>query len=278
MSIASVRILVASAVVATIAVAASNAIAKDYKETREFAVDHLEGTPVHVESSNGSIEIRSYDGEKVVVEAKIKSKSAARLEEAVVLVEREGKKQVLDVSIRWPGKKWKNGDSCSFTVLVPDANGVAADTSNGSITISGLAGQLSADTSNGSITVEHHGGPVSADTSNGSITVTDAAGRVSADTSNGSITVLLAGNNPGPVDLDTSNGSVTLEVGPAFVGTVTADTSVGRVSFGPFPADLSVEVEQRAKTEGKAVFGNASTPRSKIDTSVGSVTVKARAS
>ena len=265
-----------------------------HKETRELTAPHVEASPIHVEARNGSISIAAYDGEQVRVSARLMSKSERRLEEAVVVVERVGETRTLTIRCEWPRGKHNGNDACSFEILVPDAHGVVAETSNGSISITDLSGALTADTSNGSINVTKHEGPVAADTSNGSIVLTGilgavsadtsngsivlegVGGSVSADTSNGSISVVLTDDNPGPVALDTHHGSITLEVGAAFAGTVEADTGMGRFHVGPFPEGMSVEIVSKKKTEGTVVFGGKKSPRSVVDTSFGSVIVRGR--
>lgn len=276
MGIASLGVRPATACLAAIVALAPQALAKEqHKETRQLTATHVQASPVSASTANGSISIRAYDGDEVRVTARLVSKSAQRLADARVVARRadEGR---LEIECLWPGGKPKSGDGCAFEILVPDARGVAADTSNGSITIAGLSGKLVADTSNGSISVEGHDGPVHADTSNGSISARDVTGRVDADTSNGSISVALTDANPGPVHLDTSNGAITLEVGPGFAGSLHADTSVGRLNIGPFPEQMSVEIAERGKTSCRAIFGGKDGPKSVLDTSVGSVTIRAR--
>lgn len=277
MSIASQKTWTVAAGIAAIAALASPGLAgvTKHKETRVLTAVHVEHSPISVGTTNGSISIRTHDGKTVRITAHLVSRSAERLRDARVAAERQ-KDGTLAIACAWPDDKPKNGDGCSFDVLVPDAYGVKADTANGSITIIGLAGDLVADTSNGSISIEGHSGPIDADTSNGSISVSDVTGKVKADTSNGSISVSLTDTNPGPVNLDTSNGSITLQIGRAFVGSVHADTSVGRVHIGPFPEEMSVEVADRDKHSCRVIFGGSKAPKSVLDTSVGSVTVKAR--
>ena len=70
---------------------------------------------------------------------------------------------------------------------------------------------------------------------------------------------------------------VELIVGPAFAGTLTADTSVGRVTVGPFPDGIDANIVAKDKTDAKIVFGGRKGPKSNVDTSVGSVTIKGHA-
>ena len=255
--------------------AGCNFLGPTYKLDRTAVAPHIAGMPIAVKTRNGAISIQASSGEAVEITAHLRSRVEQRVEDAVISAVRSTN-GTLSIGVTWPDGRWHSNDGCSFEILVPDAHGITAQSSNGSLTITGLSGGIDARTSNGSITISAHDGPIDVNTSNGRITVTDATGAVNADTSNGSIKVVLADANPGPVHLDTSNGSVTLEVGPAFAGTLTADTSNGSVTFGPFPETLSVTSQERSKSFGKATFGSTEAPSSLVDTSNGSVRVKGR--
>jgi DUF4097 and DUF4098 domain-containing protein YvlB len=178
----------------------------------------------------------------------------------------------LDVRVVWPENKRRGNEGASFEVEIPDANGVALDTSNGAITLAGMRGPAKLDTSNGAITVEGHDGSVVADSSNGKVVLNEVTGKVNADTSNGAIEVRLADSNPGPVRLDTSNGRCTLGVGSAFGGTIEADTSNGRVTVSGLDG---LATAKTTKTSGKVTFSNPG-EKSVIDTSNGSIEITRR--
>ncbi|MCA9294212.1 MAG: hypothetical protein KDA20_10400 [Phycisphaerales bacterium] len=245
-----------------------------FKLDKATSAAHTVGMPIQVATRNGAISIQESAGLAVEITAHLKSKDELRVQQAVIDAVRttDG---TLTIGVTWPDGKWHNNDGCSFEIFVPDANGIVATSSNGSITITGLTGAIDARTSNGRISIASHDGPITVDTSNGRISIVDATGVVNADTSNGSIKVTLADDNPGPVNLDTSNGSVTLEVGPAFQGELVADTSNGRVNFGPFAEHHAVTNMRVSKSDGAATFGTGG-ERSVIDTSNGSVTIKGK--
>lgn len=222
---------------------------QNHKETKTLSVPHVAGKSIEVNSRNGSISIvRDTTISEVVIEARIQSRSAERLAQATIEATRD-ERGGLSVKVRWPDGKWQRSEGCSFSVRLPDAKGVHADTSNGSITLEGLDGDAVADTSNGSIRVDGQGGSlradtsngkiiakkiagnVFADTSNGGVTIEDVTGSVEADTSNGKVSVTLAPTSPGPVTIDTSNGSVEVSCGPSFVGDVSMETSNGSITL-----------------------------------------------
>ncbi len=245
-----------------------------HRETREVSVEHVTGSPLHVHTRNGSIDIATHDGADVRIVAKLSSNDKARLEEAHIVTER-GLESELLVDIEWPAS-WCNHDAGSFEILVPDARGVRADASNGSIRVAGLAGRLEPDTHNGALRITNPDGPVAADTSNSAIIIDGVSGAVEADTSNGRVEVALTEANAGPVELETSNGRVSLTIGSAFTGTVSARISNGGMTFGPFDERYDVRFGDMGKNEGEAVFGSSPTPVSTLKTSNGRITVKNR--
>lgn len=123
----------------------------------------------------------------------------------------------------------RNREGCSLEILIPYANGVNLQTSNGSLETVGLGGEAELRTSNGAIRVDRHRGAIQAETSNGEIDITEASGSVTAHTSNGAVHVGLQPDAPGPIDVKTSNGRIELEVGPSFSGSLQLQTSNGSI-------------------------------------------------
>lgn len=258
----------------------------------DLTVAFVEAQALRVEARNGGISIASSETDEVQIHARIHGSDRERVEAAVVRTERE-KSGELHIWAEWPTER-KSNEGVSFSIMIPATSGIFAESSNGSISITDLAGpydlntsngpiqimraigDVRADTSNGAITINGTPGKVYADTSNGDISVSGVSGPIAADTSNGNIEVALIDTNPGPVDADTSNGSITIAVGPAFDGSMIADTSNGKVRFGPFPAGYRAEVTKAEKDLVRATFGPSS-HRSRLDTSNGTITVRATA-
>ncbi len=275
----------------TLALVGSLAHAESPKHVREveLSIAHTDSQPVRIEGFNGGIEIRAQEGDTVSVHAKLYGPNKDRVDQAVMHTERE-KDGTLHIWSEWPSNH-KGSEGVALTILIPNTAGIRADTSNGPISISGLAGpytlgtsnagievvsaigDVRADTSNGTITVNGAPGTVNADTSNGSIRIAGATGPVNADSSNGNIEVALDSSNAGPVIADTSNGSIVLAVGPSFGGSMVADTSNGKVRFGPFSEEFAATVTSAKNDTVRATFGTA-THKSRLDTSNGQITVK----
>lgn len=235
-------------------------------------VEHVPGSTVEARTINGSVEIETVARDDVRIDAHIRARTAERLDAVLVLAERtpDG---TLSIHAQWPDGRRLNNEGCRFTIQLPDAAGVTVHTSNGRITIAGLAGQAELETSNGAITVTGHDGPVQAKTSNGRITMDGVIGPIVAHTSNGRVNISLADAATGPVTIDTSNGAATLEVGPAFAGTVSMDTSNGSIRLNGVP-DSAVRGKKSRKHANLAI-GDGGQPSS-IDTSNGSITFTIR--
>lgn len=220
-----------------------------YKRTAELTVQHQSQSAIEVEARNGSIEIVGDEGASAVsIVAEIKAQTQARAEGVLIVADR-GPDGALKIQAIWPEGKPLNNEGCSFEVNLPDADGVMATTSNGSIEISGLGGLAKLQSSNGRVQVMGHSGPVEAGTSNGRIEVSDASGPVdaktsngrieledvmgpvSARTSNGSVSVSLERGASGPVEIKTSNGSIDFEFAPGFEGTLVMSCGRGSIQF-----------------------------------------------
>jgi len=173
---------------------------------------------IDADTSNGEIIVRGVeDAQEVQVVATLRTRgntleeSEERLDEIVYHVTQD----VKTVRLRYQASDQEKDVRCysgvSFEVTVPISTRVAAETSNGAITIEVISGPVELDTSNGAITVLGVTGDVVADTSNGAIVMREVTGDVHADTSNGSIH--YEGTPVGEDNtLHTSNGSVTVRI------------------------------------------------------------------
>lgn len=282
---------VALAVIATSAVwlAGSCAHSALHHEERTLNTAHVPASAIQVESVNGSITVKKKDRTDVLIRANLRALTPERLQAIRILAERTGE-QTLSVRAEWPGGKRKSQEGCSFEVLVPEAQGVLLRSSNGKLSIAGLAGKGDLETSNGSVEVNNHDGSlmvrtsngkisvsavqgtVDVQTSNGSVTVADGASSVKARSSNGAIRIVTAHESPGPIEARTSNGSITLELGEAFAGELELETSLGSLSVAELPG---AQLESISKKHARLVVGDADL-KSSARTSNGSIRVRSR--
>lgn len=222
-----------------------------------------------VKTANGAITITKAEDAQITITANVKARTQERADAVKVVTTLNS--GVLEVRAEWPGERFGN-EGCSFDISIPATTGIRADTSNGRIELTGLAGDATLDSSNGAITVTRHAGPIDADTSNGSIKIIDASAAVQADSSNGSITISIAPNNTGNITADTSNGSIECSIPAAFAGTVIAKTSNGSLSVS--------DVNGKNIMTGRKSFewrANPSSPTAQqinLDTSNGSIRVR----
>lgn len=253
--------------------------------------------PVEVRTHNGSIRIEvdpSAPEFEILATVKAAGDTYEEAEVRLALVEIhadvDSMADTLVIEPYFPGGR-RNGDGCSFSIVAPGFDGFVGRSSNGSIELSGGAGLVNLDTSNGAIAVWDHDGDLRAATSNGRITVERVQGAITAHTSNGRVNALEVVGGPvtirtsngrvtysagpdsiGPFRINTSNGSVEVMVPPSIGGEIVASTSNGRVSVDDAGHARRVAVHRSSA----AVTLSDTGPRSHIETSNGSVTIRIR--
>jgi hypothetical protein len=102
--------------------------------------------------------------------------------------------------------------SVDFEVTVPSQANLDVHTGNGSLSATGISGQISLDSGNGSIAANNLSGPLTLRTGNGSITAAqaNASGSSTLKTGNGSITFSGSLERHGTYLFTTGNGSIDL--------------------------------------------------------------------
>lgn len=254
---------------------------------------HLADSAVDIQTKNGRVSVLvSPHREDVMIEATMRCAGASqqeadqRLSQAALDVSRDTGRTLVIRPV-FPGG-YRNGDACSFKVLMPGVQDVTVDTSNGELEFDGTAGLIDARTSNGRITATAHDGEIRARTSNGRITVVDATGPLDLDTSNGRVEVtnaadtvridtsngrvklVLAPQNDEAFEISSSNGGIELVVGPGYDGAIDLNTSNGRISV----ADEARRARRTeiGKSHGRVEIGDGAAD-SIARTSNGSITV-----
>ncbi len=231
------RTLAAALILPALALAAGERI-----ETKTEALKA--GSILRVQGANGAIRVSTWDKDEVEIRADIKERS-----DQSVKIDIRRTSHGLEVEAILPtrsGWNWGGSDGVAFTLRVPrrleghyrTSNGrveardmVGAQeitTSNGSLMIENVQGDVDAHTSNAAVTLRAIDGRVRGRSSNGRLTLEGVKGGVDFGTSNASITASdLDGRNQG-IDLSTSNGSINLGLGAA-KGEIDAKTSNGSV-------------------------------------------------
>jgi len=255
--------------------------------------EHIADAGLLIDNRNGKVEVTA---DAVLTQVEIdatltcggdtKKEADERIKSANFSVERDAA-STLVIKPSFP-QPTHASDGASFIVRLPGARHATVKSSNGSVKVTGLAGELKVNTSNGGVTVNSHDGPatiatsngfinitalkgsLNAKSSNGSVHATDIAGPVGVSTSNGRVEVRLVNSQSGPLNLDTSNGGVKVTVGAMFNGMFKLDTSNGRIKITDTAGRVtSSEIEG---SDGTVTVGEGGTT-SVIDSSNGSIEI-----
>lgn len=195
------------------------------KETVEEAYGAEPGTVLEIHNTNGSITVRSGNGDTVHLHAVKRAFSRADLNDLDIEVTIGPAMTIRSIH---PRSASSAGIDYEIT-LPPTVELEVAASSNGEIRIQGVRGDVLAMTSNGTIRLTNVDGYVSATTSNGSIHISGCRGISSARTSNGSIMAEITGLRE-DIELRTSNGSVEAYLATDLSADITLTTTNGRVS------------------------------------------------
>jgi Putative adhesin len=172
-----------------------------------------------------------------------------------------------------------SGCSVGFTVTVPPGVAVTAESDNGGISVSGVAG-ANLDSGGGPVQASHIHGPLSVTSEDGGITVSDvsAAGGVDLDSGGGPV---QANHIDGPLTISSEDGGIT--VSDVTAPEVNLDSGGGPVQVGRIDAPLTVTSEDggvtvngltgdlNADTGGGPIAGDLSSGRASVLSEDGSV-------
>ncbi|EAZ79674.1 DUF4097 family beta strand repeat-containing protein [Algoriphagus machipongonensis] len=200
--------------------------------TKEFTLNGKGN--LDVETSGASIAVTGVSGNQVLVEMYVKrngktiESSDPEVEEFLEAYDLDISKSGNTISVKVKKKSssiWRRGNNLnlSFKVQVPTDISSDFQSSGGSISMSGLAGDQRIATSGGSIRIENASGTVVSKSSGGSFSLNDFDGEVDIQTSGGSVKI---DGLEGELKINTSGGSVTLE---DISGSIDANTSGGSI-------------------------------------------------
>jgi hypothetical protein len=204
------------------------------EETIEKSFEVGVSPRVVVEMFNGTIQVEADAGNAVWASVTKRGSGTSR-EEAqqdlknfeVTLTQEGGTVRI--IARRANPKATLGNSGASATLKVPRGTALELRSSNGSVTVTGQAGDVTINTSNGKIEVDGGTGRLRLDTSNGSIGVDATNAVVAAQTSNGSIT-FNGSLAQGDQSFRTSNGRITLTLPGSASFKLDAETSNGQVA------------------------------------------------
>jgi hypothetical protein len=243
------------------------------REEKRFTV---RGAPeVTLSTFDGSIEVRSWDRDEVLVEIEKTGASQEQVDGITVVAEQEGDR--VRVEARQPAAGWELVGverGARLVATLPERCNLLARSSDGSLQAERLTGRIELRSGDGSVRAIDVGGDLVIDTRDGSVKVDGARGSLDARTGDGSITAAgqLAAVNlktgdgtvsltvePGSVmsggwDLSTSDGSIALYLPEAFDAEIDARTRDGSLRFDRGMTDAEVGRDGSAR-EARATFG-----------------------
>lgn len=182
------------------------------REEKRFVVNGP--ADLTVRTFDGSIQMKSWDQNEVLVEIERRAADQQSAEVLVVNARQDGNRIVIEVPEprdRRDGIHIGSSQSPSVSLIVTAPRKVTVDarTGDGSISADDLVGTIGLSSGDGSIQARRVDGNLRIRTGDGSIDITDAAGRVQADSGDGSIQ--LAGRFEA-LDVTTGDGAVRLDV------------------------------------------------------------------
>lgn len=215
--------------------------------TREEKRFTISGEPqLSLRTFDGSIQVRSWDRNEVLVEIERRGPDMQAAEAIVVNATQDGNRIVVEAPEPRVRREvihfgsWQS-PSVNLIVTAPRRLTLEARTGDGSITADDLAGTVALNSGDGSIRATRIDGRVTAHTGDGSIQITEAAGRVEADSGDGSIE--LGGRFEG-VDVRTGDGSVRVDVldGSIMKSDWNIGTGDGTISLR-VPGNIDAEID-----------------------------------
>lgn len=221
-------------------------------ETRTYTHAISPDTPITIENRNGDVRIqRSDEPDEIALRAVLKSFSRDAMDAVEITVD-DGEAFIITVSE--PGTRSRV--RVDWEILVPDA-GLVQDvkTSNGSIAIRDVRGDVHAASSNGNVSLEGIDGYVRASTSNGRVHIQRCRGIEGARSSNGNVEVEMASVRD-ETEIATSNGTLQIYLAENLDIRLKARTSNGRIRID----HDALAIVRQEDTEVEATQGAGTLP------------------
>jgi hypothetical protein len=207
-----------------------------------------------LDNSNGSISVTGSGRRDIAIQARVMTSAETESDARALAKEVSVTLENGRVRSTGPGSERRRSWWVSYRAEVPSAFDLALDTSNGSVTVTGVRGRIDAESSNGSLRL------------------TDLGGRVNARSSNGSVHVALSGTQWDGEGLTvvTSNGSARLDIPEKYNARLTAGTNNGSLNL-----DIPVTVQGQVSKRLETTLGSGGAPI-EVRTSNGSLRIGRR--
>lgn len=214
------------------------------EERETLRVDPPPGRLVRVQNANGRIRVIGEDRADVeVVATKIGRAESGEAASALLREIRVLCGQVsgaLEVEVDVP-RRWNRRGHAHLELRVPRGTSVEVSTSNGKICVENLCGAVRARSSNGSVDVASVVGNIDVSSSNAKVCCSHTQGHLVARSSNGKIQLE---EHRGSIDASTSNGLIEAELEELGREGVVLATSNGRIVL-ELPESVDADVDVR---------------------------------
>lgn len=214
----------------------------------------LTGTPnVTIRTFNGSIELRSWDRNEILLDIERRAETAADAREIEVEASEAGGNVLIEA--KHPSRRGfvahlGGAPGVRMTVTVPRTLNLEARTSDGSIDARDLSGRVELRTGDGSVRLQRIDGDITVTTGDGSVSARELGGMVVVNTGDGGVEMsgrfagLRARTGDGSIGIDALSGStmqrewtvtsgdggVAIRLPPDFNAEVDARTGDGAIS------------------------------------------------
>jgi hypothetical protein len=199
---------------------------------------------LRVHNSNGRTTVFGEERTDIEVQiaktARAESSDAAQelLDEIRLIHGVSGEALELDVEVP---RKWNRRGHANLELHVPQGMSVDVAVSNGKIVVTNLRGRVRARSSNGSVTIDDVVGDIEVATTNAKVVCACTRGKLVARSSNGKIELE---EHSGSVDASTSNGLIRVSMEEVGKAGVQLATSNGRIQL-ELPEQVDADVDIR---------------------------------
>ncbi len=207
-------------------------------------LDSPESAKVKIYNANGRTRLHGEDRSDIEVralkQARAESDQAAErlLDEIRVNSHLAG--DVLEIEVEIP-RRWNRHGNVHLDIRMPREVMVGVKSSNGKLCINGLRSALRARSSNGSIRIVDVVGDIELNTSNAKVSCKGTCGRLMARSSNGKIELE---SHRGSVDASTANGPIHARLDELGKEGVLLATSNGRIAL-ELPEEVDADLDMR---------------------------------
>ena len=213
------------------------------REEKRFTVSASEPVELKLRTFDGTLAVRSWERNEVLVEIERRAPDESAAEALVVNESQEGNRITLEAPSPRGGRVVSFGlsRSVNFSVTLPRQVLLEASTGDGLIDVADLQGTIDVNSGDGRIVASHLEGNVKMHTGDGPIRIDRVAGQVDADSGDGSVEI--AGRLD-ELTVRTGDGSVRVEVsdGSTMKNDWRITTGDGRISLR-LPSDFNASVD-----------------------------------